>query len=203
MHRARRGSPRRDWLRSEGRSARREGRAEGKLPVTSQFRRCGRRKIAANSDGTLNWHQKGCDIKHWHNHRREDMRLRLLRKVGSGGQCPARLVAIARAGSGMRVLLGATILFAEQSRRINQTARHGWQPNERQHQRDRCFDTLHGEENSVHPFVAQYHKSSDGRDAVPDHRVSPAARRAVQPLNGRRCRRIRPACTLRRCACPA
>jgi len=42
------------------------------------------------------------------------------------------------------MFLRAAILFAEQPRRINQAAGNRWQPNERQHQRNRCLDTLHG-----------------------------------------------------------
>lgn len=148
-HRARRGSPKRDLLRSDGRSARRQRRAKGKLPMPRQFRRRGRGQFAANSDGPLDFRESGCGSKQQHADRREDQRLRLLGEKGGGRQSPAGLVAIARAGSALRMFLRAAILFAQPARRINQTARSRWQPNERQHQRDRCFDTLHVESNTT------------------------------------------------------
>ena len=154
-HTAPRDSPKRDHLRSEGRSARRKSRAEGKLPVPGQLRRRGRGKSAANASGPVNLNQRECAVEQRHTDRRDDEQLTLLRKVGSGGQRAARLVAIARAGSGMRVLLGATILFAEQPRSINQTARNRWQPNERQHQRDECLDGLHGASNTTDAWPEQ------------------------------------------------
>lgn len=148
MHRAK-GQSRTGRLRSEGRSARRESRAEGKLPVTSQFRRRGRGKIAANSDGTLNFSVSNYGGKQQHADWREDEWLGLLGKKSGGCQRSTGLVAIARAGSALRMFLRATILFAQPACRINQTARSRWQPNERQHQRNRCFDTLHGESNTT------------------------------------------------------
>jgi len=138
------GSPKRDWLRSEGRSARRERRTEGKLPVPRQFGRRGRGQFTANPGGPMNLKQHESGVEQRHADGRDDKQMALLRKIGSGGQRTARLVAIARAGSGLRMSLRAALLFAEQPRRINQAARNRWQPNERQHQRDRCLDTLHG-----------------------------------------------------------
>ncbi len=117
--------------------------------MTSQFRRCGRGKIPANSDGTLNFGESGYESKQQHADWREDEWLGLLGKKSGGGQRPAGLVAIARAGSALRMFLRAAILFAQPARRINQTARSRWQPNERQHQRNRCFDTLHGRRNTM------------------------------------------------------
>lgn len=148
-HTAPRDSPKRDHLRSEGRSARRKSRAEGKLPVPGQLRRRGRGKSAANASGPVNLNQRECAVEQRHTDRRDDEQLTLLRKVGSGGQRAARLVAIAGDGRAMRVLLGATILFAEQARRINQAARNCWQPNERQHHRHDCLDPLHGRSNTT------------------------------------------------------
>lgn len=117
--------------------------------MTGQFRRCGRGKIAANSNGPLNFRKDGCGIKQQHANWREDQRLRLLGEKSGGSKRTARLVAIGRSGSALRMFLRAAILFAQPARRINQTAGSRWQPNERQHQRDRCLDTLHGESNTT------------------------------------------------------
>ena len=117
--------------------------------MTRQLWRRGRWKFAANSDGPLNLRENGCGIEQQHADWREDERLRLLGEKGGGCQRTAGLVAIARAGSALRMFLRAAILFAQPARRINQTARSRWQPNERQHQRDRCLDTLHGKTNTT------------------------------------------------------
>lgn len=109
-----------------------------------QFGRRGRGKFAANSNGPLNFRENGCEIKQQHADWREKKRLRLLGKKRSGCQRAAGPIAVARAGSALGMFLRAAILLAEQPRRINQTARSRWQPNERQHQRNHCLDTLHG-----------------------------------------------------------
>lgn len=117
--------------------------------MTRQLWRRGRWKFAANSDGPLNLRENGCGIEQQHADWREDKRLGLLGKKSSGCQRTAGLVAIARAGSALRMFLRAAILFAQPACRINQTARGRWQSNERQHQRDHCLDTLHGQSNTT------------------------------------------------------
>ena len=104
-HRARRGSPERDWLRSEGRSARRERRAEGKLPVPRQFGRRGRGQFAANASEPVNLNQRESGVEQRHADGRDDEQLTLLRKIGSGGQRTAGLIAVAGNGRAMRMLL--------------------------------------------------------------------------------------------------
>ena len=148
MHRAK-GQSRTGRLLSEGRSARRESRAEGKLPVTRKLRWRGRGQFASDSNGSLNFRERGCGTDQQHADWREDERLGLLGKKSGGCQRTAGLVAIARAGSALRMFFRAAILFAQPACRINQTARRRWQPNERQHQCDRCFDTLHAKSNTT------------------------------------------------------
>jgi len=150
-HHDRRGSPKRDWLRSEGGSARRERRAEGKLPVSRKLRRRGRGQFAGNASGPVNLNQRESGVEQRHANRRDDEPLALLRKIGSGSQRAAGLVAVAGSGNGraMRMLLRATLLFAEQSRGIDQAARKRRQPKKRQQHRHDWLDPLHGESNTT------------------------------------------------------
>ena len=134
--------------------------------MTRQFGRRGRGQFTSDSDGLLDFRESDCGIEQQHADWRENEWLRLLGEKGGGRQSPARLVAIARAGSALRMILRAAILFAEPARRINQTAGSRWQPNERQHQRDRCFDTLHGESNTTDARPEQSGRLAAGREFV-------------------------------------
>ncbi len=106
-----------DRLRSERRSARRQGRAEGKLPVTGQLRRRGCGKIVTNPSGPVNLHRRDPAIEQRRTDRHDEEQLILLREIAGGRQSATRVVAMARAG--MRMFLRAAILLAEQARRIN------------------------------------------------------------------------------------
>ena len=141
--------PRTGDLRNEGRGARRQGRAERKLPVTSQLGWCGCRKLAAYCGGSLNLHSRGGGIEQRHTDWRDEKLLALLWEIMRRRQSAARLVAVARAGIGARMPLRAAIPFAKQAGCIKQAARNRRQPNERQHQRDHCLDTLHEESNTT------------------------------------------------------
>src|SRR5688572_18358068 len=79
----------------------------------------------------------------------------LLRKECGGAQSCTRSVTIARNRNRLGMLAGATFPFAKQTRGINQTAGGGWQPNERQHHRNRCFDPLHRESHTTQPEWSQ------------------------------------------------
>lgn len=144
-----------DCLRSERRCARRQSRAEGKLPATHQLRWRGRGKLATNTGETLNLRQHVRAAEQQHTDRHNKEQLILLREIAGGRQSAARLVAVARTGNGLGMFFRAAILFFRQSRRINQAARNRWQPDERQHQRDHCLDTLHEESNTTAAWPKQ------------------------------------------------
>lgn len=138
--------------------------------MTGQLGRRGRGKFATISGRPLNLHRRGCAIEQRHTDRHDEEELILLREIAGGRQSATRLVAVARTGNGLGMFLRAAILFAQQARRINQTARSRWQPNERQHQRDRCLDTLHGRSNTTEARPEQ-----SGRLAELRGRLQPAA----------------------------
>jgi len=169
------GQPQRDWLRGEGGGARCERRAEGKLPMTGRFGRRSRRKLAIHSCRTLNPRQKLCAVEQRNADGCDEKCLVLLREIMGRCQSAARLVAVAWAGNGLGMLLRAAILFVEQTGRINNAARNRWQPNERQHQRDRCLDTLHGERDSTPQSVAQQNNTRLCLHDLPGNLIWPAA----------------------------
>ena len=105
--------------------------------------------IAADFSELLHLHERACAIVLRHANRRDEEELVWLREVGCGSQRAARLVTFARTGNRLGMFLRTAILFAEQAGRINQAARNRRQPNERQHERDRCLDTPHGETNTT------------------------------------------------------
>ena len=113
--------------------------------------RRGRGKLVADSSVQVNLHQRKCAIEQRQTDRCAEDQLVLLREIMGRGQSAARLVTVAWTGNGM--FLRAAILFAEQTGRINQTARNRWQPNERQQQRNRCLDNA-ARENQYHAGTA-------------------------------------------------
>ncbi len=80
-----------------------------------QFGRCCRGQFTANSGGLVNLKQREGGVEQRLADGRDDEQLALLRKVGSGVQRAAGLVAIAGDGRAMRMLLRAAILLAQQS----------------------------------------------------------------------------------------
>lgn len=123
--------------------------------MPGQLRRRGGGKIKANPGGPLNLLQVSRAIEQRQTGRDHEERLGLLWEIGGGRQSAARFVAVARTGNGVRMLLRAAILFAEQTRCINQTARSGWHPNERQHHGDKYLEPLHGKSNTTADVLKQ------------------------------------------------
>ncbi len=136
-----------------------------------KFGRRGRGQIVGNYDEPLNFGESGWRIKQQHAGWREDKRLGLLGKKSGACQRTARLVAVLRAGRGLRMSLRATIPFAQQTGRIKQTARSRWQPNKRQQHRHDCLDTLHGESNTTEAGPGQSGRLADRRGAAGGHHI--------------------------------
>ncbi len=114
-----------------------------------QLRRRSLRKIAIKTGEAMNFRKTVVKDEKQHAIRRKHYRMGLLGKECGRGQCRAGLIATTRNGNRFGMVGRATILFAEPARRINQAAGSGWQPNERQHQRNHCLDPLHGESNTT------------------------------------------------------
>lgn len=100
-HTAPKGSPERDYLRNEGRRARRQGRAEGKLPATHKLRRRSGWRLAPGGVRQTRLDEARCEGESHIADRRRNDELILLRKISGGSQNAARLLAAAGIGSRM------------------------------------------------------------------------------------------------------
>jgi hypothetical protein len=124
--------------------------------------------MATRSCGRLNFTGRRYGFKQQQTDGREDKRLGVLGEQGGGRQRSAGLVAAAWTGNGRRVFFGTAIQLAEPARRINQAARSGWQPHERQQHGHDCLDPLHEESNTTNAWREQSGRLAAPRSGVPD-----------------------------------